>query len=329
MTSSTRALLIFNPSAGRQGPRRQLPEAIATLESGGWTVERAATKGPDDAGSLAQIANAAGFDVIVVAGGDGTINQVANGLMTAESGREQAAALGLLPSGTANVLARDLGIPVPGPGQQNTLTAAARLLLRAKPTPVDVGLASGAGGRRYFLCWAGVGIDAAITAYAASSPQAKRRLGPLVFAAGALTQLHELRHAPSYKVTVDSQQWTGNGLLVVVSNIRQYAAILKMAPEASLTDGLLDVAFFRKAHPLAILRVLWLLRTGGHVDEPHVEYTRSQRVCIDSVSPQAVHLDAEPFGTTPLTVDVVPRSLVLLIPPSAPSSNKAAITNPQ
>ena len=155
---------------------------MAVLSAAGWLVMPAQTQGPDHAAELARQACVDGYDVVLVAGGDGTINQVANGLITATHEGLPLATLGLLPAGTANVLARDLGLPVPGPGLMGTLPTAARLLLKSTPEWIDAGLASGPQGKRTFVCWAGVGIDAAITAHVMANPQAKRRFRALYFA---------------------------------------------------------------------------------------------------------------------------------------------------
>ena len=242
---SMRALLVSNPVAGRRGPRREIPDAVAVLQAAGWLIEPAQTEGPGHAAQLARQACAEGYDVVLVAGGDGTINQVADGLITAARDKLPAAALGILPTGTANVLARDLGLPVPGPGLVGTLPATARMLLKSTAEWVDAGLARGAEGERIFVCWAGVGIDAAITAHVMANPEAKRRFGALYFASSALAHLPQIRKAPFYTICVDDQVWQGKGILAVASNIQHYAVLIDMAPLASLNDGLLDVVFFR------------------------------------------------------------------------------------
>ena len=107
-----------------------------------------------------------------------------------------------------------------------TLPAAARLLLKSTPEWIDAGLASGAQGERTFVCWAGVGIDAAITAHVMANPQAKRRFGALYFASSALAHLPQVRNAPNYTISVDDQVWQGQGILAVASNIQHYACLL-------------------------------------------------------------------------------------------------------
>ena len=215
-----RVLLLYNASAGARTSHRRLPAAIAVLEQAGWQVESTATNTPEHAETLARTAAAAGFDIVAAAGGDGTINVVANGLAMADPD-EPAAALGILPAGTGNVLARDLGLPVPVPGVLDMLPEAAHLLVRSRSMAVDLGRVINAAGQRIFVCWAGVGLDAAITAQVAANPVAKQWLGALAFVASLLLldlaiyfqhrlfhavpwlwRLHRVHHAdPAFDVT--------------------------------------------------------------------------------------------------------------------------------
>jgi diacylglycerol kinase family enzyme len=102
--------------------------------------------------------------------------------------------------------------------------------------------------------------------------------------------------------------------MVVVSNIKRYALVLDMAPDASIDDGLLDVAFFRSAGVASLLKTLWFLRAGRHLDRHHVSYGHATRIKGSVSTPQPVHLDAEPFGVTPISIKVVPKSLPVLVP---------------
>lgn len=312
-----RALLIHNPIAGWRAQREQLPACIRLLEDAGWIVQPTHTQGPGHAGRLAFQAPADGFDLVLVAGGDGTINQVANGLMAARRAHLQAVGLGILPAGTANVLARDLGLPAPGPGRTRTLVEATELLLQSSLEQIDIGRATGSAGERHFICWAGIGLDAAITAHVEANPQAKQRFGPLFFAVSALLKLGQLRRPAYFRIEADDQVWTGPGVLLVASNIQHYAIVLDVAPHAALNDGLVDLAFFRASGLLNMIKQLWLLRTGQHVNQPDVSYMRARRIAILADSEQPVHVDAEPFGLTPLEITVVPRALPMLIPRAA------------
>lgn len=315
-----RTLMIYNPAAGRPRLQRQTPEAAAELRTAGWTVDLAQTTGPDSAAHLARSAAADGYDAVVVVGGDGTVNLAANGLLQAAEAGLALPALGILPAGTANVLARDLGLPVPGPGLEASLPVAARLLARARVARIDVGVVRSAAGQRCFLCWAGIGLDAAVTADVMANPQAKRRWGPLYFAGNLLARLPGIGNAPHYTLDVDGQRWQGRGILAVASNIQHYAVVLDMAPLAQLDDGLLDVAFFHGITLWNGASTVARLLTSQHPSDPKVRYAQAARIRVETERPQAVHVDAEPFGTTPVEITVLPRSLPILAPPTVEAS---------
>ena len=320
-----RTLMIYNPAAGRPRLQRQTPEAAAELRAAGWTVDLAQTTGPDSAAHLARSAAADGYDAVVVVGGDGTVNLAANGLLQAAEAGLALPALGILPAGTANVLARDLGLPVPGPGLEASLPVAARLLARARVARIDVGVVRSAAGQRCFLCWAGIGLDAAITADVMANPQAKRRWGPLYFAGNLLARLPGLGNAPRYTLDVDGQRWQGRGVLAVASNIQHYAVVLDLAPLAQLDDGLLDVAFFHGITLWNGASTVARLLTSQHPSDPKVRYAQAARIRVETERPQAVHVDAEPFGTTPVEITVLPRSLPILAPPTVEASHLLSV----
>jgi YegS/Rv2252/BmrU family lipid kinase len=324
---TTRTLLIYNPAAGRPRLQRQVPDAVIELRAAGWSIDLAETTGPDSAMQLAREAADQGYQAVVVAGGDGTVNQAANGLLQAHSAAQALPALGILPAGTANVLARDLGLPVPVSGMETTLPAAARLLARSRVVSIDVGLARTASEERCFLCWAGVGLDAAVTADVMANPQAKRRLGALYFAGNLLARLQGIKNAPLYTLAVDGHVWQGQGILAVVSNIQHYAVVLDMAPSALLTDGLLDVAFFHGITLWNAGSTLARLLTSQHPSDPHVRYAQARQISIDASRPQPVHVDAEPFGVTPVEITVLPRALPLLAPPTIEAQRLAPATS--
>lgn len=311
------ALLIHNPAAGRQSIHRELSDAIQVLADGGWVVEHCPTHGPGHASQLARQAAEAGFDVALVAGGDGTINQVADGLLAAQRAGLPMVALGLLPAGTANVLAYDLGLPVPSLGQSQTIVQAARLLLTASVEYLDVGRARTVSGERTFLCWCGVGLDAAVAQAVESRPQIKSLFGKAFFGAILLAVASQPDSVTTYTIEVDGQPWRGRGILAVASNIRRYATVFTMAPNARLNDGLLDFAFFAETDPVSAMQIVRSLLVGRHARHPSVRTTQARRIVIETKTPQPIHLDAEPVGVTPVVVEVAPRALPVLIPPTA------------
>lgn len=310
-------LLIHNPAAGQSRRHRELPDAVAVLTAGGWRVEWAATQGPGDAERLAQHAAAEGYDAVLVAGGDGTIHQVVNGLMAAQALGRSRVKLAVLPAGTANVLAYELDLtPAPGIPSPHILVDAARQLLRAAPAWIDLGRVTSDRGQRYFACWAGIGLDAAVSAAVESQPQLNRRIKPALFAVNTLLEMSRPETMTRFSMTVDGVAWRDEGVLAVISNIRRYALILRMAPQAFLNDGLLDCVLFRGNVVAAALPLAKVL-AGAHVEDADVYYQQARRIVVETAQPRPVHLDAEPAGLTPLTVEVVSQVLPLLMPPSA------------
>lgn len=312
-----RALVITNPAAGQTRRREDLVQAISELEQGDWSVDVAATQGPGDAARLAYQSAIAGHDAVVVVGGDGTVQQAVNGLVMASEEGYAPPALGILPAGTANVLAHDLGLPAPPFDRGRTLPAAARLLVESKPVWVDVGRAATEQETRCFMCWAGIGLDAAITAQVMAYPKLKQRLGPSFFLLAAALQISQTHQEPLFTVQADGEHWEDQGALLAVSNIPSYALVLKMAPAARIDDGLLDVTLFRYRNWLDGARKLVAASTGRHVEAADIRYSHARQLAIQGDPPQYVHLDAEPFGQTPVTIEVLPRALPLLVPPTA------------
>lgn len=311
-----RVLLVYNPVAGQQRSREDLVRAVAELEGGGWSVDVVATAGPGDTARQAYQGATTEHDAIVVVGGDGTVQQAVNGLLLAKEEGYAPPALGILPAGTANVLAHDLGLPAPPFDRGRTLPAAARLLVRSSPVWVDVGRATIEQETRSFMCWAGIGLDAAITAEVMAYPKLKQRLGPPFFLLTAALHIAQTHQEPMFKVQADGETWEERGALLAVSNIPSYALVLKMAPSARIDDGWLDVTLFRYRNWLDGARKLVAASSGRHIEASDILYTQARHLVIEGDPPQYVHLDAEPFGRTPVTIEVMPRALPLLVPPT-------------
>jgi len=300
-----KALLIHNPAAGMYSHGWGLRRAVTRLERHDWQVTWRTTEKPADAIAWARQAVTSGYDVVIAAGGDGTIGQVVNGLAGSDT------ALGILPLGSGNVLARDLGLPKPGTLHPFALEDAAQMLLESVPRRVDLGLANG----RHFFSWAGVGLDAEIIRGVESQPGVKRRLGLvgfLVFVALTLRTYAGTRSA----VLIDGRRVSGRIILALVSNIELYGRYFHIAPTARLDDGLLDVCCFHGQNISAIFYHAFTVLLQRHMGDPRVSYYQARRVEIETAHPLPVQLDGEPFGTTPLTIKVVPQALTLLLPPT-------------
>jgi YegS/Rv2252/BmrU family lipid kinase len=223
-------LLIRNPVAGRR--RRGLVEEVMRLvRAEGWTVDLVDTTAPGDARRLAETCDASRHAVIAVAGGDGTINEVVNGLA-----RRGAAgpALALVPLGTANVLAHELGL-------RATAKMVARTMIAGRELLVQPGEATAADGPRHFSLMAGAGFDAKVVA-GVSAPL-KRRLGKAAYVWRSMIETHRYRPV-RYAVEVDGA--TFEAASVIVTRSRLYAGPYVLAPAATLGEPLLHVCLFER-----------------------------------------------------------------------------------
>jgi YegS/Rv2252/BmrU family lipid kinase len=310
---SRRVLLIYNPNAGGGSPTPFLntlnpngapipaavvEEVVQAWSAAGWTVRQQATNGPGHATLLARAAALRNYDIVAALGGDGTVNEVINGLAGSET------ALAALPLGTVNVWVRELGLPVQA-------LPAAQALVDGELRAVDLGRANG----RYFLMMAGIGIDAAVTAEVRADE--KRRLGALAYLLQA-TRLAGRYRGPRTTLIIDGRRVKGRMIQVVVGNSRLYAGLLQVTHQALIDDGLLDVCLIRGDSVLLLpWHALWVL-LRRHSNNPDIEYYRARSVTIAASRPLAVQVDGEAIGTTPMTFEIAPRALRVLIPRAVP-----------
>jgi YegS/Rv2252/BmrU family lipid kinase len=297
-----RALIVFNPNAGRADQLSQeLLACRSILEAGGWSIELTPTSSPGDGTRIARDAADLGYDLVIAAGGDGTIHEVVNGLAGSQT------ALGALPVGTVNVWAREIGLSL----QPRT---AAEALLSSRVCPIDLGRA----GNRYFLLMAGVGFDAAVVNEVRSGE--KRRFGALAYVFRAFELAFRFR-GTRVRLTIDGKRLRRRTILIVLGNSQLYAGVLKITARASIDDGLLDVCLIKDDSLLkAPLRLvsIWLRR---HTLDPQIEYRHARSIRIESRRPLPVQVDGENIGTTPITVECVPSALYALLPPVLPTED--------
>lgn len=304
--SNRAVLLILNPTAGRR--RRGLVDAVARHVRGlGWTVDLVETAAAGDARRIAETCDAARYAVIAVAGGDGTINEVVNGLA---SRGEAGPALGIVPLGTANVLAHELGLGFSAAALAQTLTAGREILMQP-------GEASGAGRTRQFSLMAGAGFDAKVVA-GVSAPL-KRRLGRAAYVWRSLVEARRYRPV-RYSVEIDGVRHEAAS--VIVTHGRLYAGPYVVAPDAALGQPLLYVCLFERWGRSQTLRFgLALLlgrlpRTAGY----RVIAGHDIRVSVLSDAGeqrrQPVQIDGDDALTLPVSIALAAGAVRLLRPAS-------------
>jgi len=270
------------------------------------------TRKPGDATELARAAVAARCKAVLVAGGDGTVHEAVNGLVGSDT------AMGVLPIGTGNVWAKEIGLPTLTLTQPDRLLAAARMLVDGEVRWVDVGQA----GDRYFLICAGVGIDSTVAAQMEPRTRASKQLGALAYLSAGVGIAREFGGVRS-TVVIDGRTIRTKIVLVVVSNIQLYGGLVKMTPEARLDDGLLDVRVFKGMGPAWVFRHVAGVFTHRHLRDPMVSHYQGRQVTIYTAEPFPIQLDGEPVGMTPISLNVVPRALRVLVPRAAPADRFA------
>jgi diacylglycerol kinase (ATP) len=288
-----RILIIVNTAAGRsRRTKRHVDKVVAALQRWGCTVTvRRGGAASGDVERLAREAEAE-FDVIVAAGGDGTMNAVANGL----AGTQRIVAL--LPLGTANVLAHEIGLP-------RRAEALAELIVSGSARPVWPGRV----GDRLFLTMASSGFDAETVA--AVDPRLKRHVGRAAFALAILACL--IRYEPS-ELTVQIDDVSHRASTVIATKGRFYAGPYVIAPEADLGAPCFALVLFRRTGRGAVLRYLCALLLGKIPRRRDIIFLRSREALISADRPIPVQADGEVVAFLPVALSVAERPMLLVQP---------------
>jgi YegS/Rv2252/BmrU family lipid kinase len=297
-----RALLIANPGAGRThgGVVRQI-EGVFNVA--GWQVETLATGGPGDARHLAEYGVQQGVDVIVALGGDGTIMQVASALVGTEI------PLGVLPGGTGNQLAGNLGLSF-------NPVRAANAIVTGRARPFDLGRVERADGVHYFAVAAGAGLDARVMS--ATGAAQKRRWGQLAYVATTLRLLSEVDCVP-FHIEADGVGHDFEAAMVLVANCGQIIPpLFKLGQGITPYDGVLDVIVLSARSVGGGVRALWHVvreAQGVYGETVFAARVSGAHLEISTAGPvEPVQLDGEAIGETPFTVTAMPGAIQLIHP---------------
>jgi YegS/Rv2252/BmrU family lipid kinase len=304
-------LLVYNPAAGRY-PSRLLTERAATvLKKYGWGVEIETTIGGRHIQSLARQAVQDKRDSIIVVGGDGSLNKALPGLVGTET------ALGVLPAGTGNVWAKELGLPGLSWARWGALEESAHRLAQGYIQQVDVGLCN----EKHFLLWSGIGIDAFIVHRIEPRKRWEKNFPVIRYATSAVWNASQWRGI-DLRVIADDLHLEGKFMLAEVSNIRLYAGgFATLSPEASLDDGLMELWLFDGENLEDVLQQAWSLWSGKHINSKRVQFIQFKEIILESDTPIYLQLDGEPeIGGKQVAISVLSKSLKVLIPDKAPKS---------
>ncbi len=275
---------------------------LQALRACGHRVTALGTPAPGSGTELARRSLEAGADAILVLGGDGTLNEVANGMIGSE------VPLAVLPAGTANVLARELGLP-------RRSVAAARRIGQCVPLRIAVGLLRCAGQSqpRHFLLMAGVGFDGHIVYHLNLS--LKARLGQIAYWVGAAKEI--VRRLDEFEAAAEGRRFRCT--FALASRVKNYAGYMKIATGASLLKDDFEVAIFRGRSTFRYYTLyLGAALAGRTASAPGCTFLRSREVVFesDAAEPIYVQVDGEYAGRLPARVEIVPDALTVLAPPA-------------
>lgn len=292
MNKSGPILVILNPAARGERARR----LTARIDALSPRAQVRLTKQMGDAITLAQRGVLQGFDAIVAAGGDGTVNEVVNGLAGSN------VPFGILPVGTMNVFATELGIPM------GSLPKAWQVIEAGNTRAIDLAKANDG----YFVQLAGIGLDAEVVRQ--TTPDSKKALGPVSY----LLTLAQVAAKQPPRITIQTaDDKDREGSFVLVGNGRLYGGPFTMFKNAKLDDGLLDVMVFQNQSHWDIFRYMQAIVFGAHPDLPDVEYFQTQGLRLSAADFVPVEVDGELVGELPYTFGFSKKKLRVLVPEPA------------
>jgi diacylglycerol kinase (ATP) len=303
-------LVIVNPIAGNGRAHHLAPRIGAWLAERGTSARLLETREPGHAERLAAAANDLGHDRVVAVGGDGTIQEVLNGLMAAGHGTvDGPPSFGIVPAGSGNDLARSLQLPF-------APLEALDIALGGRTRPLDVGHATHDGTTRYFGAAGGTGFDAQVASTMAGHRHRWQR-GRAGYFVSTLIELGRYRNRElriRLATSDGAREVQGRFLFVAFANGAYYGGGMQICPDALTTDGWLDLCLVGDISKVGALRELPGIYRAAHVDHPLVEIVRVREVRIEGEPGTLVHLDGEPFGALPVDVSLVADAIAVAAP---------------
>jgi diacylglycerol kinase (ATP) len=298
-----RARIIVNPVSGSVrgvDPLRDLRETAQWLTRRGVPTELVATRAAGHATDLAREAVDAGMDIVIAAGGDGTVNNVVQALAGTTT------ALGVLPMGTVNVWARESGIPL-------TTSEAREVLLNGVRRRIDLGRA----GARYFLMMAGIGVDAEVIRRVEGNWLKRMGLKLIDYAltAGMLGLTQRPAHV---RFRLNGRRRSTHALMLIVGNTRLYGGALTFTQQAVADDGLLDVMLIGGGGIWHRVRVASRAVMRHQSLGPQTRYIRCRGIWLESSPSLPVQVDGEYMGRLPMMFSIEPAALTVIVPPTSP-----------
>lgn len=291
-----RARMIYNPTSGRELFKKHLPEVLQKLEMAGYETSCHATTGEGDAMQAARTAVERRYDIVIAAGGDGTINEVVNGMAE----QEYRPKLGILPVGTTNDFARALHIP-------RDVEAATDIIVKGDTIPVDIGRMND----RYFINIAGGGR---LTELSYEVPiKLKTVLGQLAYYLKGVEMLPSIR-ATEVSIEYDGKLFEGEAMLFLVALTNSVGGFEKLAPDSSINDGLFTLLILKKTSLADFIRIATLAIRGEHLNDENVIYTKANQIKVHSKEKVQLNLDGEYGGLLPAEFENLYRHFEVFVP---------------
>lgn len=284
-----RIKLILNPNSGNGLGISHIP--IIKKKFKNWQIDIYKTRSKGDATKEAKKSGT--YDIVIVAGGDGTINEVINGLAGSK------VKLGIIPIGTGNVFAKELKLPI-------NIHKICNIIKKTKTRVYDLGKAN----NNYFLLCCGIGFDASVLKE--MNPLIKKILGVFSYPVYAIKRLVNY-NAPLIYVRANSKK--KKGFFLIVSNIKEYAGLFEFSPDANPYDGKLDACLFEyKIKFFRIIKELIKVKSKLKLKPQDVLHYQFENIRVESDSKVLVQTDGEIIGTTPVDIKVVPKAISIIVP---------------
>ena len=290
------AVVILNPIAGRMKMPGLEKRLHSTFCRHGIPCDILPTQKAGDAVEFTRQAVRQGANLVIAAGGDGTVNEVVNGLAGTNT------SLGIIPLGTVNVLARELGIPL-APHK------AIKTIAEGTPKPIDLGIANG----RYFTLMAGFGFDAEVVTNVLQP--IKDWIGASAYILKGLETLAKCQ-ATDITLEMPEETYSAKAFMVIVANVSTYTYNLHITPSATPDDGLLDICVFERpiTDRIGFMRQVAEIFINRHMYHKAVRFFRTSKVTLRSNPETFVQLDGDPFGKTPVEISLDSRILPVVVP---------------
>lgn len=291
-----KARIIYNPTAGKEAVKKELPIILETLELAGFETSAHATTGEGDAKEAARAAVERAFDLVVVAGGDGTINEVIQGLAE-QSFRPQ---LGIIPAGTTNDFARALQIP-------RDIKKAVKIIAQGQSMFLDIGKVN----EQYFINIAGGGQ---LTELSYDVPiKLKTMLGQLAYYIRGIEMLPSLKPAHT-RIEYDDGVIEEDIMLFLLSNSNSVGGFEKLAPDARLDDGYFDLLILKKVNLAEFIQIAGLALRGAHLNNDNIIYVKSKYVKVTPTDKMQLNIDGEYGGLLPGEFSNLKQHISFLVP---------------